>query len=49
MGGVRTSSGSASRALTGIDDGSDSSELIFLIRTKVLQPEMSDPLVAELL
>ena len=49
MGGVRTSSGSANRALTGFDDGSDASELIFLIRTKVLQPEMADPLVAELL
>lgn len=49
MGGVRTSTGSANRGLTNFDDGSDASELIFLIRTKVLQPEISEPLVAELL
>lgn len=49
LGGVRTSTGTADRALTGIGDNSNASELVFLIRLKVLPPEQIEPLIAELL
>lgn len=48
VGGVRTSAGNLNAGLTSLGNSGNNSELVFMIRTKVLPAELSDPLVSEL-